>query len=319
MRTTRISSLRNRKGISTILGVIIFVGLLFSTVVPMYLIMNQADTVYDKKMSEMKRLDDERSIESLAVDVNPISQYSTILNINVSNECVLVVKIVRIWVNDTYSTASAVVQSMSVLSMNLTVVPSLNHTYSFMVATERGNVFAADALFYGESGWVKEPPPEVQASGVSKLDWFYFKYTSYQQQSRTDANIIPKSSTYVAIYFKIMNNWIYPIKIKAETFVTWIVPYIEVTMSIVDHVTYSPTRTITKYTDEIVIQPGETVEIIFAATTKQGTSWVWGSRIPSNLITQNPGSTAYVQLTLFYILLGKTYCQTMTAQGTYFS
>jgi len=318
MRTTRISRLRNRRGISTILGVIIFVGLLFSTVVPMYLVMNQADTIYDQKMFEMKRLEDERSRESLVVDVSAMSQYSNILNINVSNECVLVVKIVRIWINDTYSTASAVLQSMSVLSMNLTVVPSLNCSYSIMVATERGNVFVADSLFYGEDGWVKEPPPEVQESGVFKLDWFYFKYTSYQKQSRTDANIIPKSSTYVAVYFKITNNWIYPMTIKAETFVTWVVPYVEVTMSIVDHVTY-PAKTITAYTNEKVVQPGQDAEIVFAATTRKGTSWVWGSSIPSNLITQNPGSTAYVQLTLFYILLGKTYCQTMTAQGTYFS
>jgi len=280
--------------------------------------MNQADTIYDQKMFEMKRLDDERGRESLVVDVSPISQYSTTLNMTVSNDCVLVVKMVRIWINDTYSTADVIMQSMSVLSMNLTVVPSLNCTYTIRVATERGNVFTAEPLFYGQDGWVMEPPPEVHDTGVFRLDWFYFKYTSYQIPSRTDANTIPSSSTYVAVYFQVTNNWIYPMRIKAETFITWIVPYIEVTMSIVDHVTY-PARTITAYTNEKIVQPGETVELVFAATTRRGTSWVWGSSIPSNLLTQNPSRTAYVQLTLFYVLLGKTYCQTMTAQGTYFS
>ena len=67
---------------------------------------------------------------------------------------------------------------------------------------------------------------------------------------------IPKSSTYVAVYFQITYNWNYPTNIKAESFVTWIVPYIEVTMSIVDHVTYSSQKTIIAYTNEIVVQPG---------------------------------------------------------------
>jgi hypothetical protein len=34
----------NRKGISTILGTIIFIGILFTSIIPMYISMNQADT-----------------------------------------------------------------------------------------------------------------------------------------------------------------------------------------------------------------------------------------------------------------------------------
>jgi len=190
-----------------------------------------------------------------------------------------------------------------------------------MVGTERGNVFAAETgtLHYGGDGWgnetVPEPPPGVRENGVFGLNWFYFKYTSYQKQIRTDAMSVPKSSTYVAVYFQVTNNWNYPTTIKAESYITWIVPYIDTTMSIVDHVTY-PAKTITAYTNVISDQPGQTVELIFAATTKKSTSWVWGSSIPSNLITQNPANTAAVQLTLFYTLLDKTYCQTLTAQGT---
>jgi len=304
---------------ATILGVLIFVGLIFSTVIPMYLIMKQADSLYESRKLEMSNLDQDRSKESLAVGVVPISQYSNVLNITVNNKCALVVKIIRIWINDTYSTASEVLQPMSVLSINSTVVTRTNSSFNIIVGTERGNLFAAETgtLCYGASGWdngtVPEPPPGVKENGVFGLDWFYFKYTSYQKQSQTDAMTIPKSSTYVAIYFQITNN--YPTKVKADSFVTWIVPYIDVTMSIVDHVNY-PAKTITSYTNEINVQPGQTVGLVFAATAKKGSSWVWGSSIPSNLITDNPGGTAFVQLTLFYTLLNKTYCQTVMAQGT---
>jgi hypothetical protein len=279
--------------------------------------MKQADSLYESKKLETSTLDQYRSMESLTVDVFPLSQYSNVLNITVNNKCALVVKIVRIWINDTYSAASVVLQPMSVLSINSTVITRVGSSFNIMVGTERGNVFAAETgtLYYTENGWPQQGPPE---NGVFGLNSFYFKYTSYQKQTRTDAMTIPKSSTYVAVYFEITNNWDYPTNIKAESFVMWSVPYIDVTMFIVDHVTY-PAKTITAYTNEIVVQPGQTVGLVFAATTKGGTSWVWGSSIPSNLITDNPGSTAYVQLTVFYTMSNKTYCQSVGAQGTFLS
>jgi hypothetical protein len=285
----------------------------------MYLVMRQADNTYEKNLLEQKRLEVERSKESMVVDVSPMSEDSDDLNITLNNNCMLGVKIVRIWINDTYSTQNEILQPMSDSSIIQTVTPMVNTSYRIMVATERGNVFAAEkSLYYGENGWemVLEPPPGIAETGVVKLEWFYFKYTSYEDPIRTEASIIPSSSTYLALYFKISNNWIYPIMIEDETFVTWIVPHIEVMMSIVDRVNY-PIKTIKPYSGLLVIQPGQSVELVFAAQEKSGNSWRWGSSIPSYLLQGNPARTAFLQVTLFYKLLGQLYCQTLTAQGVY--
>ena len=81
MRTVRILS--TRKGISTILGTLIFVGILFSSVVPMLLVMNQADTLYEQKKFEQEREDDRRDMEELQMYVYPISKHATQMNFTV--------------------------------------------------------------------------------------------------------------------------------------------------------------------------------------------------------------------------------------------
>ena len=62
---TTISS--NRKGISTILGAIFFVGILFSAYVPMTLVMKQADTIYEQVIHETRIQDEYTYDEDLMV------------------------------------------------------------------------------------------------------------------------------------------------------------------------------------------------------------------------------------------------------------
>jgi hypothetical protein len=59
-----------RKGVSTILGTLIFIGILFTSVIPMFLVMKQADIIYTQTDLERKRLDEERERE--AIEVYPI-------------------------------------------------------------------------------------------------------------------------------------------------------------------------------------------------------------------------------------------------------
>jgi hypothetical protein len=53
---------RSFRGTSTILGTLIFVGILFTAVIPMMLVMKQADTYYEGEVLDVKRLDEERNL-----------------------------------------------------------------------------------------------------------------------------------------------------------------------------------------------------------------------------------------------------------------
>src|SRR4030042_5886841 len=54
-----------KRGISTIIGSIIFIGILRSAIIPMYLVMKQADTMYFQKQSEMLMKDQDKLMEQV--------------------------------------------------------------------------------------------------------------------------------------------------------------------------------------------------------------------------------------------------------------
>ena len=133
-----------RRGMASTFGTIIFIGILFTSVIPMYILMKQADTIYEQDMLELKRLDDERDRESLYVYAYPKGTTSDQVELKVENVCEVQVDVVRIWVNDT-----SIDQSVSISPMDeafigpftLSTDPSENYTYKFRLVTGRGNVY----------------------------------------------------------------------------------------------------------------------------------------------------------------------------------
>ncbi|MGD2201615.1 MAG: hypothetical protein PVJ38_08300, partial [Candidatus Bathyarchaeota archaeon] len=74
--------------------------------------MKQADTIYEQDMLELKRLDDEKDREFIYAYAYPKGTTSDLVEVKVENLCEVDVKIVRIWINDTYVNQSVSVKSM---------------------------------------------------------------------------------------------------------------------------------------------------------------------------------------------------------------
>ena len=162
MHITRIMFRKERKGVSTILGTLIFIGILFTSIVPMLLVMNQADTIYEQRKLEVTRSDEERARESVYVLVYPTGEAAPgNLTIEANNRCEMSVKVVRIWINDTIYSDESIISSMSQLelgSFNVSPPEGKNSTYDVRVTTERGNVFEAGSgpLTYNGWEWIVE-------------------------------------------------------------------------------------------------------------------------------------------------------------------
>ena len=82
------------------LGTLIFIGILFTSVIPMLLVMKQADTIYTQKIHEMEARDDERDNEILEASAFPVSTTSDELKVKIENTGVVSAKIIRVWIND---------------------------------------------------------------------------------------------------------------------------------------------------------------------------------------------------------------------------
>ena len=146
MRTINTSRLRGRRGTSTIFGTLIFIAILFSSIIPMFLYMRQADAIFEKRKHELNRLDEEIEGEDIHVYVFD-DTVSESLTLRVENWGDLVVDIERIWVNDTYYILDDFnVQPETWLEEDLTqIIPADPNTrYYIKVVTDRGNVFSTE-------------------------------------------------------------------------------------------------------------------------------------------------------------------------------
>lgn len=136
------------------MGTLIFVGILFTSVIPMYLVMKQADNIYTQNTVKMANADLARSMEKLDVTLSPTE--AGLLKVDATNIGVQEIRIVRIWIND------MIVQNLPVsLSPNIQahlgtfdVDPKNGITYKVRVTTDKGNVFTGNApVSYRDGHW----------------------------------------------------------------------------------------------------------------------------------------------------------------------
>jgi len=136
-------------GTSTILGTIIFVGIIFSAFIPMMLVINQADTLHEMSKHELGILDQERGDEALYVYVQTVdtAEDPHTLIIKVQNKGAISVNIVRLWINDESIELDYNVQPMSDIETIYSYqvqVPEEDSSYYIVVTTDRGNSVAFD-------------------------------------------------------------------------------------------------------------------------------------------------------------------------------
>ena len=89
-------SSRKRKAVSTILGVLVFIGIMFSAVVPMQLTMQQADIHAQKILNEVDVKDDEYNREHLTVYAYPTGAGSDQINVRIINDGRIALKAIHI-------------------------------------------------------------------------------------------------------------------------------------------------------------------------------------------------------------------------------
>jgi len=129
---------------------------MFTAVIPMLLVMKQAETLHEMRKHEMEILDEEHSREDIIFYPYPMTEGSDKLNMSVENRGGATVKIIRIWINDENYTLDENIQSMETRVLwNFTVELKNQTSYTVKLTTEKGTVFSSKAgtLYYLEGLW----------------------------------------------------------------------------------------------------------------------------------------------------------------------
>ncbi len=224
---------KSRPGISTILGTLIFIGIMFSAVIPMQLVMQQADNVRDRRINEADNNDLLKKHETL--EIYPIPHLTLdLLNVSVINLSEFPVDVLRVWVNDTSYTVDQEAGPLETIKIgNIPLSPKEGGIYEIRVTTSRGNVFVSHigTITYSGGEWISETfgfrlifPSrpgkggrgndwlnEVRVSISEDGDYAYSNYTMYWAISASEGFFeLDSSGTYlveVYIWCRNPNRW----------------------------------------------------------------------------------------------------------------
>ena len=154
--------LKSKSAMSTVLGILIFIGILFTCVMPFFLYINEVNSIYDQTVIEMKHFDQDRAFENIDVYAYPLNQSSNQICVYIKSRCPLTVEIVRIWINDQYFPYNLQIPGMDEGTTDPIDVQDMIsqvegvESYQVKVTTARGNTFSSltNPLQYSnDSGW----------------------------------------------------------------------------------------------------------------------------------------------------------------------
>ncbi len=161
---------KKRKGVSTILGTLMFIGIMFSVYVPMTLVMKQADNIYEQKLHEARVWDVEKGNEDALVYAYGEAD-STELSVYITNKGTNEITITRVWLNDDPTEVSETIAPKSSTELGPYDVAGAESPLKVKVTTENGNVFECNlgsVMYSVANGWYT---PSYAVSVIIMSDW----------------------------------------------------------------------------------------------------------------------------------------------------
>jgi hypothetical protein len=170
-------------GISTVIGGVIIIAIIFTVITPLFFYMNTVNNLYDNISTEMRDLDLQRDWED--VDVLAWAEEGE-RYIYVKNKGPLATNIYRVWVipetpHDPYvkSFSDIIVKPGETIAINdpdinsnITALPDAT-SYFLKIATKRGNIFISSFVSQIFAPGYDHPLVIVASSNVSKSSGIY--------------------------------------------------------------------------------------------------------------------------------------------------
>jgi len=139
---------RGRRGISTVLGGVLAVAIILTTVVPLLMYMRQVGFLYDTVSSDMRRADEEKMDEKLSAVAYLDTNNGIMLNI--TNTCDLSISVIRIWVMPRDGEPMGIDAGLTLAPRTPTkvfgtgCVAVKGRVYDLKLVTERGNIIVPE-------------------------------------------------------------------------------------------------------------------------------------------------------------------------------
>lgn len=159
---------RRRRGVASVLGILIMVGILMTSILPTFIYVNEVNNYYDRTVVDLKIADEDRDYEDL--EVYAYGHNATTVDVLIINRAPLATNITRIWVMNTTLQDAWIFNSTNYpdvlplylsaseqtsIRMDFTGINAEGSSYRIEVTTERGNKFSSvtNPLTYTSGNW----------------------------------------------------------------------------------------------------------------------------------------------------------------------
>ena len=167
---------RRRRGVASVLGTLIMVGILMTSILPTFIYVNEVNNYYDRAVVDLKITDNERNQENL--EVYAYGHNETSVDVFIVNRAPLASNISRIWVMNKTLQDAWIFNStnrldiplflgaaeQTTLRLDFTEINEVGNSYIIEVTTERGNKFSSttNPLTYTPEGTWQTGTTEFQ-------------------------------------------------------------------------------------------------------------------------------------------------------------
>ena len=153
---TKYKSRKRKRGVASVIGILLMVGILITSILPTFLYVNEVNNYYDRTVVDLKITDNERRLEYL--EVYAYGHNDTSVDVFIINRAPLASNISRIWVlNNTLQDAWIFnstnrpdlplylgAAEQTTLRLDFTNIKEEGCSYIIEVTTDRGNKFSSN-------------------------------------------------------------------------------------------------------------------------------------------------------------------------------
>lgn len=206
-----------RKGVGTILGIILFIGILFSSIVPLQIYLKENRNMLVAAEKEVIVNDGYREQEDLYVFAYPTNESSNQIMIKVENKGAIPITLRNVWIKDTCE----IINTSITPGQKAELGPFLidlheNTTYLVKIITDRGRLFSSDSgnlLFY-EGTWVTIGLG-INVQIANTLGKYYVKVFNETWSSNYTTQGMDQDD--VLIFFEVKTNGLYYVICKKNS------------------------------------------------------------------------------------------------------
>jgi hypothetical protein len=195
-----------RKATGSVLGIIFFFAIMFSTVIPLQLYLKENKMLLINRENEVKAKDYHRELEDIVVLAYPTNSTSNNLIVQVQNKGPIPVVIEKVWIEDDFEMVECSLNPGQESDLGpFSIELEENSTYKVKVSTNRGRLFVSETgnLLYINGGWFT-PTLGVSIQIANDKGKYYINLSNstwsdtYETQGQDEGNLL--------VFFSVKTN-----------------------------------------------------------------------------------------------------------------